>query len=206
MSSSPEAAAGLAVDFGQLTPVAAPEPAPDLQQAAQKARQLVAAAEAEADRIRDEARAAGHADGFAAGRAEALAEMSPSVDAASEVLVEMRSLSAAHADRVEAEAVELAVQIAEKVVAGAVAVDPSRLLDVVRGALRTLLERERVTVLVHPDDVSLLREAMPDLDVHEERRVTRGGALLRTAHGEIDATLETKLSRAREAVVAELSS
>src|SRR3954471_4440094 len=148
MSSSPEPVVD--VDFGQLTPVAAPEPAPSLEQAALRARRLVAAAEAEADRIRDEARAAGHADGFAAGRAEALAEMSPSVDAASEVLVEMRSLSAAHADRVEAEAVELAVQIAEKVVAGAVAVDPSRLLDIVRGALRTLLERERVTVLVHP--------------------------------------------------------
>jgi flagellar assembly protein FliH len=165
----------------------------------------VAAAVAEADRIRDEARAAGHADGFAAGRADALAELSPSVVAASSVVAEMRALSAAHADRVEAEAVELAVQIAEKVVAGAVAVDPSRLVDVVRGALRTLLERERVTVLVHPDDVPLLREAMPDLDVHEERRVTRGGALVRTAHGEIDATLETKLSRAREAVLAELS-
>jgi len=205
MSSSPDAAAGRAVDFGQLTPVAAPEPAPDLHQAAQKARQLVAAAEAEAERIRSEARMAGHAEGFDAGRAESLAEMAPTVAAVAEVLAGVCELEASHADRVEAEAVELSVRIAEKVVAGVVAVEPSRVLDVVRGALRTMVERERVTVLVHPDDVALLREAMPDLDVHEERRVTRGGALLRTAYGEIDATLETKLSRAHEAVVAELS-
>jgi flagellar assembly protein FliH len=200
MSLSPEA-----VDFGQLTPVAAPEPAPSMEQAARKARALVAAAEGEADRIRSEAQAAGHADGFAAGRAEVLAEMQPTVVAIAELLSAVRELESSHADRVEARAVELAVAMAEKVVAGAISVAPERLVDVVRGALRTMIERERVTVLVNPADVPLLREAMPDLDVHEERRVARGGALLRTAQGEIDATLDTKLSRAREAVVAELS-
>jgi flagellar assembly protein FliH len=201
MSSSPSA-----VDFDQLTPVAAPKPAPSIKQAALKARQLVAAAEAEADRIREEARAAGHAEGFAAGRADALAEMAPTVQAASEVLAGVRELEASHADRVEAQAAELSVRIAEKVVAGVVDVEPARVLDVVRGALRTMVERERVTVLVHPDDVELLRETLPDLDVHEERRVTRGGAVVRTAYGEIDATLETKLARAREAIVEELGS
>jgi flagellar assembly protein FliH len=201
MSSSPSA-----VDFDQLTPVAAPKAPPSIRQAALKARQLVAAAEAEADRIREEARAAGHAEGFAAGRADALAEMAPTVQAASEVLAGVRELEASHADRVEAQAAELSVRIAEKVVAGVVDVEPARVLDVVRGALRTMVERERVTVLVHPDDVELLRETLPDLDVHEERRVTRGGAVVRTAYGEIDATLETKLARAREAIVEELGS
>src|SRR3954451_20059868 len=204
MSLSPEAASA-AVDFGQLTPVAPPEPAPSMEQAALKARALVAAAETEADRIRAEARDAGHAEGFAAGRADALAEMAPSVAAVAEVLASVRALSADHAERVERQAVELAVAIAEKVVAGAIAVEPSRLVDVVRGALRTMVERERVTVLVHPEDVAILREARPDLDVHDERRVARGGALLRPGFGEIDATLDTKLSRARDAVVAELS-
>jgi flagellar assembly protein FliH len=203
MSSLPE---GAPVDFGQLQPVAQPKREMSYEEAARTARSLVAAAEAEAERIRSEARAAGHADGFDAGRAEALAEMAPSVAAIDEVLASVRELATSHADRVEARAVELSVAIAEKVVAGAVEVSPARLLDVVRGALRTMIERERVTVLVNPSDVPLLREAMPDLDVHEERRVTRGGALLRTAHGDIDATLETKLARAREAVVAGLSS
>jgi flagellar assembly protein FliH len=127
------------------------------------------------------------------------------VAAVSEVLAAVRSLEASHADRVEGQAVELAVQIAEKVVGGAVAVAPERIIDVVRGALRTMVERERITVLVNPADVELLREGLPDLEVHEERRITRGGAVVRTAYGEIDATLETKLARAREAIVAELS-
>src|SRR4051794_5121167 len=126
MSSSPSEAAQ-AVDFGQLTPVAAPEPAMSHEEAARTARSLVAAAEAEADRIRSEARDAGFGEGFAAGRAEALAAMQPSVVAAAEVLAAVRSLESSHADRVEAQAAELSVAIAEKVVAGAISVAPSRL-------------------------------------------------------------------------------
>jgi flagellar assembly protein FliH len=206
MSSLPDAAVAVSVDFDQLTPTATTGPAPNLQQAARTARQLVAAAEAEAERIRDLAWASGHAEGFAAGRADALSEVAPSVIAVSEVLDAVRALEASHADRVEGQAVELAVQIAEKVVAGAVEVAPARIVDVVRGALRTMVERERITVLVNPADVELLREGLPDLEVHEERRINRGGAVVRTAYGEIDATLETKLARAREAILEELGS
>jgi flagellar assembly protein FliH len=42
-------------------------------------------------------------------------------------------------------------------------------------------------------------------DVQAERRVSRGGAVVRTVEGEIDATLETKLSRARDVLLGELS-
>jgi flagellar assembly protein FliH len=192
------------------------EPAPSLAEAAQKARRLVAAAEAEADRIRSEARDAGFAEGFAAGREEVRVELAPSFDAAAATLAEVRRLEADYADRVEAQAVDLAMHVAERVVAGAVAVEPSRLLDVVRGALRTIVERERVTILVHPEDLPLLRDSvseltgslggMEHLEVQEERRVGRGGAIIRTSLGEVDARIETKLSRAREAIEKELSS
>jgi flagellar assembly protein FliH len=176
----------------------------------------VAAAEAEADRVREEARAAGHAEGLAAGRAEALAEAAPSLSAAVEVLAAVRALEADLADRVEHQAAELALQVAERVVAGTIAMSPERLLDVVRGALRTIIERERVTLLVHPEDLDLMRDGVAEvtgslggiehIDVQEERRVARGGAILRTRVGEVDARIETKLGRVRSAVEQELSS
>ena len=214
MSSSPEPTVD--VDFGQLTPVAPPEPAPSLEQASRNARKLVAAAEAEADRVRDEARSAGHAEGFAAGREEALTQLSPSISAAAKALAAVRALEVDATERVEQHAVELAIQVAERVVAGTIAVTPERLLDVVRGALRTIIERERVTLLVHPDDLDLMREGVGEvtgslggiehLEVQEERRVGRGGAIVRTSLGEVDARVETKLERARAAIEQELSS
>ena len=89
-------------------------------------------------------------------------------------------------------------------------------LDVVRGALRAIVERERVVVMVNPADLELVREGMADIagalggiehvDVQEERRVPRGGTVVRTAVGEVDARIATKLDRARDAVVAQLGS
>jgi flagellar biosynthesis/type III secretory pathway protein FliH len=202
-------------DFEQLTPPAPTEPAPSLEAAATQARSLVAAAEAEAGRIREQARVAGHEQGFAEGREEARAELEPAALALADALRALADLEGETAERVEHQAVELAVHLAEKVVAGALAVEPERLLDVVRGALRTIVERERVTVLVHPDDLDLMRDGLADvtgslggiehLEVQEERRVGRGGAILRTSFGEVDARLGTKLERARDVVEQELA-
>jgi flagellar biosynthesis/type III secretory pathway protein FliH len=44
------------------------------------------------------------------------------------------------------------------------------------------------------------------LEVQEERRVGRGGAIVRTALGEVDARIETKLERVRAVVEQELGS
>jgi flagellar assembly protein FliH len=87
-------------------------------------------------------------------------------------------------------------------------------VEVVRGALRRLVERDRVSVLVHPEDLDLVRTASESLvaelggiehcEVQAERRVARGGAIVRTVEGEVDATLATKLERAREVLQDEL--
>jgi flagellar assembly protein FliH len=118
------------------------------------------------------------------------------------------------AGEVEVAAVELGLKIAEQALAAAVAAQPERVVDVVRGALRRLVDRDRVTILVNPDDMELVRAAAPTLvaelggiehcEVQAERRVGRGGAIVRTVEGEVDATLDTKLARAREVLEEEL--
>jgi flagellar assembly protein FliH len=200
------------VDFAQLTPVASLEPAPSMESAGREARAVVAAAEAEAERIRSEAYAAG----FAAGRDEALAQLAPVVQTFGAAVDSVRSLEASAAERLEQPAVELALAVAERVVVGTIAAEPGRLLDIVRGALRTIVEREHVTVLVHPEDLDLMRDGMAELvgslggiehlEVQAERRVGRGGAILRTSFGEVDARVGTKLARVRDAMEKELAS
>jgi flagellar assembly protein FliH len=115
---------------------------------------------------------------------------------------------------VEARAVELSLRIAEKVLSATLDVQPERVVDVVRGALRCLVDRERVVVQVNTLDLDLVRDAVEPLaatlggidtlEVQEDRRVGRGGALVRSLAGEVDATIETKLERAREVLEAEL--
>jgi flagellar assembly protein FliH len=160
------------------------------------------------------ARAAGHQAGFQAGLVEAHQQMAAAVAALQEAAAGLAAERERVSDAVEAATVELALRIAEQAMASAVAVQPERVVDVVRGSLRRLVERDRVTILVHPDDMELVRAASDSLvaelggmahcDVQAERRVARGGAVVRTLEGEVDATLTTKLARVREVLEAEL--
>jgi flagellar assembly protein FliH len=178
------------------------------------AEDFMAAARAEADDLRHAARTQGYQEGYQAGMAAAREELAPATAALGEALVSAQQLGAETAEIVEARAVELALRIAEKVVAGTLEVQPERVVDVVRGALRCLVDRERVTVQVNTLDLELVREAVEpltttlggidSLEVQEDRRVSRGGALVLSAAGEVDATIETKLERVREVLEAEL--
>lgn len=175
-----------------------------------EARDVVAAAEAEAERIRAEARA----EGLALGRQEALAAAGPAAEALAEAARQLAAETEQLAERTELAAVELALKIAEQALSAALEVQPERVLDVVRGALRRLVERDRVLVLVNPDDLDIVRAGIDGLvgslggiehcEVQAERRVARGGAIVRTGEGDVDATLATKLARAREAIADEL--
>src|SRR4051794_36106121 len=156
-----------------------------------EAEELLAAAEAESHRVREQAQM----DGYEAGRQQAIAEMhrhlGPAVQALSEALNGIQQARHVAADHVEAHAVDLALMLAEKIVAGAMDVEPERVVDIVRGALRLLTDREGVVVVVNPDDYEIVRLAHDDLcgsaggftalDVQSDRRVTRGGAIVRTA-------------------------
>jgi flagellar biosynthesis/type III secretory pathway protein FliH len=150
------------------------------------------------------------------GRDEAAAQTAPAAQALAAALVEIAAERERVADEVEVAAVELGLGIAEKALAAAIGVEATRVVDVVRGALRCLVERERVTILVNPDDLELVRESVDSLvrqlggiehaEVQEERRVQRGGAIVRSTTAEIDARVTTKLERARELIEAELGS
>jgi flagellar assembly protein FliH len=173
------------------------------------ARALIEAAHAEAGALRAQAVAQGRVEGVALGRADAAAELAPAVAALEQALAEARALRDAMVDDAEARAAQFAIAIAEKIVAGALEVAPERVVDVARGALRGLLDGDKIVVCVHPDDVELVRAAglgSPEahIEVHAERRVARGGALVRTSVGEVDARIERKLDAVRALVAAEL--
>jgi flagellar assembly protein FliH len=216
MNSSPDAAVDAAFDFEQLSPPPRMEKPPSMDEAHDRARGIIAAAEAQATAIREQARREGYAEGMVAGRADLRQLGEPAVEALSEAAERVREFRAEAAESVERQAAVLAVEIAEKVVAGALEVQPERVLDVVRGTLRAIVERERLVIQVNPDDLAIVREGLDELtgalggiehvEVQEERRVQRGGAVVRTAVGEVDANIRTKLDRAREAVLKELGS
>jgi flagellar assembly protein FliH len=171
---------------------------------------VLAEAAAEAERIRELAQT----EGFAKGHDDGSAEVRSAALALRQALAEVHALREEIVEETESDAVALALALAAKILAGALDVQPERVLDTVRGALRRVTERRRLTVLVDPGDLDIVTGAIAELqaqaggiehcEVQADRRVGRGGAIVRTIECEVDATVQTQLERAREAIRAEL--
>ena len=176
---------------------------------------VLSAVRAEAEHIRAQAWAAGEAEGRAAGLAAARTEAAPAVaalGAAVEAISGLRDQVMAELDQ---DAVEMAMRLAEQIIAGVISVEPERVIDVGRNALRHLSDRRRVTLVVNPDDLELVSECVEQLQselggiehlgVQSDRRIARGGAIARTDSGEIDSGVDAQLGRAREIVATALA-
>jgi flagellar biosynthesis/type III secretory pathway protein FliH len=187
---------------------AAPPPPP------QTPARVLAEAQAEASRIRELARAEGEAEGRREGREQGRAEVQSAARALASALREQRRSAEQQAAALERDAVELALALAGKVLAGAIEAEPEHVLDVVAGALRRMADRKRVTILVDPADIEVVRDSLEELqaraggveecELQADRRVGAGGAIARTRESEVDATVLTQLERAREVVRAVL--
>ena len=178
------------------------------------AADLLSAAWAEADAVREQARQEGFALGHAEGLAAARDEAGPSLAAFAEAIRGTDALREELVATLESQAAELSLRLAEQIVAAAIEVDPHRVVDIARGALRRIADRHRVTLLVNPGDLELMSDSVDGvmaelggiehLDVQADRRIDRGGSIVRTESGEIDVTIAAQMQTARELVVAAL--
>ena len=104
----------------------------------------------------------------------------------------------------ERQVVDLALQIAQKVVEHEVENIPDLAIHVIRAALEEMDARTAVRVRVSPDDEELLRrrwaQVVPSgivadrIELVKDEHVRSGGAIIETNHGQVDAQLETKLA------------
>jgi flagellar assembly protein FliH len=150
---------------------------------------------AELAALREAARAEGYAEGMAAGRAEGEQACGRMKQLAEGFSATLDNLDFRLADMV----LELALDVARKVVAGELAARPERILDVVNLALRQMAETSReARLLLNPDDAALVRPHLDQvldknrLRIVEDARIVRGGCLIETAQGDLDATLPAR--------------
>lgn len=149
----------------------------------------------ECARLRETARAEGYAEDVAAGRAEIEANALRMRQLAESFSSTLDNLDFRLADMV----LELALDVARQVVAGELSARPERLLDVVNLALKQMAETSRESrLLLNPDDAALVRphlEGLLDksrLRIVEDARIVRGGCLIETSQGDLDATLPAR--------------
>ncbi len=177
---------------------------------------MLAQAGAEAERVRELARAEGYEEGLRSGREHGAAAIASAASALTQALADLGSLRAEVLDGFETDAIDLAIALAGKILAGAFQARPELVVDVVQGALRRITDRRKITVVVNPADLEAVKAAIGGLtaqgsgvevcDLQSDERVGVGSAIVRTAEGEVDASVQTQLQRASEVASAMLES
>jgi type III secretion system HrpE/YscL family protein len=160
-----------------------------------RARELLEAAQAERGRIRADAAEQGRAEGL--GRAGA-------------ILVAAAAARDRRLAGAEREVVALALDVARKVLGRELAQDRGAVADLAAQALAVARDRREVTLRVNPEDADAIRAATgrlaallsraPGLDVREDPAVERGGAVVETEAGRVDARVEAQLAALARAI------
>jgi flagellar assembly protein FliH len=106
---------------------------------------------------------------------------------------------------------QIALESAKKIVAG-IPIEPELVEAVVREAVAQTKETAEITIQLHPDDLALLHkhpspilQGLPEagpLKFIGSSEITRGGCLVQTRFGLLDACRETKIEQLRESLSA----
>ncbi len=198
-----------------------------LEQARAEALRIVAEARLEAQTLIDSAAEFGHAEGHGRGvlegrvqgqgegRVQAVAEhgerLGALVDAWRAALDRWEADRTALLLGARQDVLALALAIAARVTHKTIEADPAVVADQVDEALSLVVAPSRLTVAVHPDDRELVSSVLAGLHerfastVHaalvDDETMARGGCLVSTGRGRVDATIETQLERIAAALV-----
>jgi len=145
----------------------------------------------------------GHAEGFRKGTEKREKELSALAEALKKLFLEVENIRRSILERGEARVLKLVIAVARKVVRQEVAMDRDVILNVLREAVKNVLDRDRIKIRLNPRDHERVSKLTPGLiagfegirsiSLETDESMSPGGAVIETAFGEIDATMEQQL-------------
>ncbi len=180
--------------------------------AAEEAKRILKNAEAEAARITEQSRkvladtekkrAEAIKKGYAEGESKGLAQVT-------EKLLNLERIKERFYDEAEPQVIDLVLSIAEKVIGRIVLENQDMIRSVVHQALEKAIG-DRITVKLNPEDYKRIMEGDHEfrdvidrtrrLMFREDESITRGGCIVETEVGTIDAQIDTQLAAIRKAL------
>jgi flagellar assembly protein FliH len=143
----------------------------------------------------------GEKDGFELGERKA----NKVIENIEKLFDEMSTLKQEVLKQHEKEILDLTFAIAEKIVHRVTRFNEGGVKEAVFNALSLAIEKSKIVLNVNPEDYDYIEELRPDLCkkykelksiiVGSDPSITRGGCLLETPYGDIDARIETQLEK-----------
>ncbi len=158
-------------------------------------------------RAHEEGLAQGKEEGFEKGKAEAV----PILEQMQALLQQIDGLWRQLAETYEEKILQLVGRVSEKVVCAQVAVDSDTVRRVILDAFRMTPEPAEVTIEIHPQDAEKIEtvketffeeiKTLKHVSVLPDPSVSPGGCRIKTRFGEVDATLESRLTAIQDTIM-----
>jgi len=176
----------------------------------QMAERIVTEARRQAEVIEQTAYQEGFAQGERAGMEFGQQKIEPIAKTLDSIVQSLLRVRENMIKQVESELIHVAFAIATRILHKELLLHPEDVLGVAREALKRTVRGVKMTMRINPVDLQYFQQAgkiLPELAKHSERlvlqpdyEVTRGGVIVETESGEIDATLESQLTLLWEAL------
>lgn len=218
------AADAIALDLGDLNR----QGEAFISRARAEANKILAAAHAERARvmrgIEEEARKKGFEQGIKEGREQgrkeghvaALAESKTQItkldESWTQAITKFEQTRASMLQDAREDVLALTLKLTNRVVKRAIMLDPTLIQDQLAAVLSAIARPSALQIAINPADESLAREALQSLSqritsashatINADPKLPRGSCIVRTpAGGEVDATIDTQLTRIAEALL-----
>ena len=182
-----------------------------LSKSLDESRAIIEEAKIKAESTFAEAKAEGFQQGHAEGYADGLKEAQPVIESFQTAVDKLLSARAEFYSQAEKEMIELVMSVAHEVIGINTDQDPALAKNVILKAVEQLRLREKMTVRINPDDLAEAEKVKPELsrkvediekvDFKTDSLVTRGGCIIETNIGMIDARLESQLESIRASFI-----
>jgi flagellar assembly protein FliH len=154
----------------------------------------------------------GLSDGIRKGRNLEKSETLHTLQAMSVIVKEMSALKKSTLLNLEKEIVQLSLAVVEKVIHLEVTTNREVIRGVLREAIGNIGDRENMKIRVHPQDFHYMMEIKSDflrsfdgirnVTFAEDESIQRGGAIIETVCGEVDARLDQQYHEIKAAMIA----
>ncbi len=182
-------------------------------------RKILPEVEAELGRKIQEAEKQGYLKGLREGEQRGIEQgrkdVEPIITNLSQALEELEKVKVEIYSYAEKAAVRLAIALAEKIIQQEIRSDPSIVIRMAESVLRGIKDRQSITLRLNPHDAQSLRSLGYDLEgifnggrkfsLLEDPSVERGGFVVQTESGELDARITQQLETAKELLLGESS-
>jgi flagellar assembly protein FliH len=177
----------------------------------EQAEAILRTAREEKESIEMEAYTKGLEQGQAQGQMMAVKKIEPLMATLSKAVDDLRRIRQQIVEKHQDQVMEILFLIAEKIIHRQIQLSPDIVLDTVKEAARYLTETDEIRLRLHPSDFEYLRDIerllskhlSGNMEIHfvEDSTLDRGGIVIDTEFGEIDASIRSQIEHMKEVLL-----